>query len=81
MKYWVIGVVVFAATGCGATLEQLANRATFETGCLKQELEIQEIDGRTMGVTCRGKKYIYVENCGRVNPDGSKTDCTWVLDK
>jgi hypothetical protein len=66
------GLSVF---GCGATENQLRDRAAFDMKCTQDKVEIVEIDQRTRGVRACGQQATYVENCAQPN----HTDCTWIL--
>ncbi|MCC7381175.1 MAG: hypothetical protein IT384_05060 [Deltaproteobacteria bacterium] len=83
---------VFAVLGVScahATREQLARRASFDLDCAESQLEMVEIDSRTMGVRGCGKKAVYVEDCrqgamaqgtaGQMQASTYEKDCTWVL--
>jgi hypothetical protein len=77
--------VLFVISGCGATTDQLAARASFDLGCPKEKLDIVRLDDRTRGVTGCGQKVTYVESCSSGgNLSGglvgmAKQGCTWVL--
>ncbi len=75
----VLGVFgVLAATGCGADEQQLRARAAFDLSCPENQIRVQEIDGRTVGVRGCGQKAVYIESCNA--PVGHMgRDCTWVL--
>ena len=66
----------FTLPACGATLEQLRSRASFDLGCPANQLDVVEIDQRTRGVRGCGKQATYVESCTTAD---RSTGCTWVL--
>ena len=59
---------------CGATDQQLRDRAAFDMNCAPSKLKIEDIDFETRGVKGCGKRAVYVEHCKQNN-----YDCTWVL--
>lgn len=71
-------VLIVGLVGCAsATEQQLRDRAAFDFDCPESELELHEIDDRTMGVRGCGHRATYVEMCryGEYGP----YDCTWTL--
>lgn|GEM_PF-888820 len=60
--------------GCGATQQQLVDRAAYDLQCPKEQLQVHQIDNRTQGVRGCGQQVAYVESC-----DGQRTNCSWVL--
>lgn len=75
MKQYMLVLVV----GCGASVEQLRSRASFDMNCPDNQLQIVEIDGRTQGVIGCGKRNTYIESCEQYGRTGGKTGCSWVL--
>lgn len=66
---------VLACGGCGATLEQLQNRAAVDLDCRPEAITGRELDGETTIASGCGKQAIYVETCtGR-----DRSNCTWML--
>jgi hypothetical protein len=53
-------VALFSA-GCGASLEQLRNRASVDLGCQASNVAVHPIDAATMSASGCGKQAIYVE--------------------
>jgi hypothetical protein len=64
------------ATGPGATLGQLQNRAVFDLGCPSQSLWVYHVDSRTKAVTGCGRRLLYVESCQDIRGEQA---CTWVM--
>jgi hypothetical protein len=82
MKFNVFRLLLSAACastilGCGATIEQLRSRASFDLNCAENKLQVVEIDQRTRGVRGCGKQATYVENC--TTPGRDRNSCTWVM--
>jgi hypothetical protein len=65
--------------GCGATEAQLRARAAYDMQCDQSQLQITQIDDRTMGVSGCGQRTVYVESCAGRDGYGGKHDCTWIL--
>lgn len=55
-----LAALVFAS-GCGATMEQLKNRASIDLDCDAPQLAIRSVDSATRRVNGCGKQAIYVE--------------------
>lgn len=70
--------LLFSSACAGATETQLRDRAVFDFDCPEDQVELHEIDDRTMGVQGCGQRATYVEDCKTC--DGSPCDCTWVRD-
>jgi hypothetical protein len=65
--------LVIGSAGCGASLEQLKNRAAIDLECQPASLAIRPIDSATRSVNGCGKQAIYVEQFNHsVRP-------TWLL--
>ena len=78
------------ATGSGGpprtwTLEELhpglVKRAAFESGCPAEELELVELDKRTIGVSGCNRRMVYVQDCDVRYYQGTPihNKCTWTL--
>lgn len=78
MERTIFAGLVVVLTGCGATEEQLRTRAAFDLHCDENQLQLIEIDNRTMGVRGCGQQVTYVESCDGPK-GGMATSCTWVL--
>ncbi len=78
-----LGLVVLGLSACssGATHQQLRDRAAFDFDCPDEQLEVHEIDDRTIGVRGCGSRATYVEDCETCEAMGnfSRCNCTWVL--
>jgi hypothetical protein len=59
--YLAAGWLVIGSAGCGATLEQLKNRASIDLDCQPSSLAIRPIDSATRRVNGCGRQAIYVE--------------------
>lgn len=60
-RYLATALLVIGATGCGATLQQLKNRAAIDLDCQAGSLAVSNIDAATRNVKGCGKQAIYVE--------------------
>jgi hypothetical protein len=70
--------LLFFATGCGATDDQLRTRAAFDFKCNASQVQIVEIDDQTRGVRACDQQGTYVERCDY--PIGTlNRHCTWIL--
>ena len=56
-----LAATVLLMAGCGATLEQLKNRASIDLECQASNLDVHAIDSATRSVNGCGKQAIYVE--------------------
>lgn len=86
MQRWmvsvVVGAMVMAFAGCsttGATQEQLLKRAAFDFDCSESELELHELDERTVGIRGCGHRATYVEMCNTCANGYQGCDCSWML--
>lgn len=92
MSFTSRALILFAVLGVGcahATREQLARRASFDLDCAEGQLEMVEIDSRTVGVRGCGRKAVYIEDCRQgamaqgtaqqMQASTYEKDCTWVL--
>ena len=61
MKAWLAASLLMTGAGCGATLEQLKNRASIDLECQSASLAVRPIDAATRSVSGCGKQAIYVE--------------------
>jgi hypothetical protein len=59
MRAW-LGLLVLSA-GCGASMQQLKNRASIDLDCDIPQLAIRDVDAATRRVNGCGKQAIYVE--------------------
>ncbi len=69
---------VFAALlagGCGASLEQLQNRAAADFNCQPAAITARELDHETKIASGCGKEATYVESC----KGKKRSNCTWML--
>lgn len=73
----VLAMLPFLA-GCGATIEQLKSRASYDMNCPEEELVVINIDHRTKGIRGCGKKSTYLENCEHMAR--IRSSCAWKLD-
>ena len=76
----IMGVAFVLSGGCGASVEQLRSRASFDLSCPESQIQTTQIDDRTVGVRGCGQQATYVETCS--NPQagfGTGSGCTWVL--
>jgi hypothetical protein len=70
---------LLAGCGGGATMGQLTRRASFDLNCPEPELQLVQIDRRTVGARGCDRQATYVETCRSVTQLGQKRGCTWVL--
>src|SRR5450631_4747347 len=63
-----------AMVSCGATFEQLRDRAALDLDCPAAAIRARAVDNRTELVSGCDRQAIYVTSCGT---DG--TNCTWLL--
>jgi hypothetical protein len=75
-----LGFVLLGAmlVNCGATEEQLRSRSAIDLNCPQTQIQMTQIDERTMGVRGCGQRAVYVESCDGPK-GGMATECTWVL--
>jgi hypothetical protein len=61
------------AVGCGASQEQLVDRASLDLRCPRDQLQVKQVDQRTQAVRGCGHQVAYIESCDTHNV------CTWIL--
>jgi hypothetical protein len=61
MQKTMMWCAVVMLTGCGATVQQLRTRASYDFECTETQLHVQAIDSGTRQVEGCGKRAMYVE--------------------
>jgi hypothetical protein len=61
MRAYLAATLLVIGSGCGATVEQLRNRASIDLECQPASLSIRTIDPATRSVNGCGRQAIYVE--------------------
>jgi hypothetical protein len=75
----IVGAAVVLSVGCGASVDQLRSRASFDLQCPEGQIQTTQIDDRTIGVRGCGQQATYVESCANPTANfGTGSDCTWV---
>ncbi len=78
LAFGMLGATLVLSAGCGASVGQLRSRASFDLQCPKNQIQITQIDQRTMGVLGCGQQATYVENCAGQEWLWGGSDCTWI---
>jgi hypothetical protein len=79
LVFGILGAAVVLSVGCGASVDQLRSRASFDLQCPEGQIQTTQIDDRTVGVRGCGQQATYVESCANPQAMGSLQDCTWIL--
>ena len=69
--------LAFLVIGCGANKDQLRYRAAYDFRCAERQLELVELDDRTIAVRGCGQDAVYIEVC---QPSAFGKSCTWATD-
>jgi hypothetical protein len=74
-RTWGMILAWLAASGCGATLEQLQSRAALDLNCQPDAISARRVDNLTLIAAGCGKQAVYVQTCS----GKGEGNCTWLL--